>query len=240
MSDSTATAPRTLSQASGEMAMSRLADRLLTLAPQEPLNLTAMQATSMPRPSPAVAAALATSKAISARAAERARRSRSITGLVVDGFVSACALVPYALVALALRLVMARVFFFDGQTRIDGPHVPLNLQDFSFSLVLPVQVKAETLTAFLSQYPPLPIPPVLAAYAVSYAEFILPIMLVLGFATRFAALSLLVMTALIQIYVMPEALWTAHVYWAGMLLVLLSQGAGQVSVDAIIRLIAKR
>lgn len=72
MSDIAAT-PRPLKSVSGDMAMSRLADRLAALAPQEPLNLTAMQATSMPRPSPAVAAAMTTSKAIAARAAERAR-----------------------------------------------------------------------------------------------------------------------------------------------------------------------
>ena len=87
-----------------------------------------------------------------------------------------------------------------------------------------MQVKAETFTAFLTQYAPLPVPPVLAAYLVSYAEFILPVMLVLGLGTRFAALGLLIMTALIQIYVMPQALWTVHVYWAAILLVLLSRG----------------
>lgn len=235
-----ATASRGRHAPNGEMAMARLADRLAAMAPQEPLNLTALQATSMPRPSPAVSAALATSKAISARAAERARRSRSVTGLLVDGFVAACSLVPYAVVALALRLVMARVFFLDGQTRIDGPRLPLDVLDFNFSLVLPAQVRPETFTAFLTQYPPLPIPPVLAAYTVSYAEFVLPILLVLGFATRFAALSLLVMTALISLYVMPQALLSAHIYWAGMLLVLLSQGAGQISVDAVIRYVARR
>jgi putative oxidoreductase len=235
-----ATASRGRHAPNGEMAMARLADRLAAMAPQEPLNLTALQATSMPRPSPAVSAALSTSKAISARAAERARRSRSVTGLLVDGFVAACSLVPYAVVALALRLVMARVFFLDGQTRIDGPRLPLDVLDFNFSLVLPAQVRPETFTAFLTQYPPLPIPPVLAAYTVSYAEFVLPILLVLGFATRFAALSLLVMTALISLYVMPQALLSAHIYWAGMLLVLLSQGAGQISVDAIIRYVARR
>ena len=235
-----ATASRGRHAPNGEMAMARLADRLAAMAPQEPLNLTTMQATSMPRPSPAVSAALSTSKAISARAAERARRSRSVTGLLVDGFVAACSLVPYAVVALALRLVMARVFFLDGQTRIDGPRLPFDVLDFNFSLVLPAQVRLETFTAFLTQYPPLPIPPVLAAYTVSYAEFVLPILLVLGFATRFAALSLLVMTALISLYVMPQALLSAHIYWAGMLLVLLSQGAGQISVDAVIRYVARR
>ncbi len=73
--------------------------------------------------------------------------------------------------------------------------------------MLPLQVKAETFTAFMTQFAPLPVPPVLAAYMVSYAEFFLPIMLVLGFGTRSPRLGLLIMTAVIQIYIMPEALW---------------------------------
>jgi putative oxidoreductase len=238
MTDYLATAPRPLDNAAGEVAMSRLADRLLAMAP--PGAAANLAAAPMPRPSPAVAAALSTSAKISARAAERARRSRSIVGVTVDSFVSACSFIPYALVALALRLVMARVFFLDGQTRIEGPRVPLNVRDFDFSVVLPLHVKAETFTAFLGHYVALPVPSVLAAYLVSYAEFILPICLVLGFATRFAALGMLIMTALIQIYVMPEALWSTHVYWASILLVLLSMGAGQISVDHIIRFVARR
>lgn len=224
----------------GEQAMARLADRLAAMTPAAPLELTHMQALSMPRPSPAVAAALGTSARIAARAAERARRSRSVVGLMVDGFVGACSLLPYALVALALRLTLARVFFLDGQSRIDGPRVPLTVQDFNFSALLPAQVKAETLTAFLTNVPPLPVPPALAAHVVSYAEFALPILLVLGLATRFAAVGLLALTAMMQLYLMPEALWTVHVYWAAMLAVLISLGGGQLSIDAIIRVIARR
>lgn len=239
MSDIAAT-PRPLKSMSGDMAMSRLADRLAALAPQEPLNLTAMQATSMPRPSPAVTAAMTASKAIAARAAERARRSRSVTGLTIDGFVSACALVPYALVALALRLIMARVFFLDGQARIDGPRIPLQVQDFSFSAMLPTQVRPEAFGGLFTQYPPPPVPPAVVAAVVSYAEFLFPVLLVLGLATRFAALWLLIVTALLQVYVAPQALWSTHIYWAGALLVLLSQGPGQLSFDALIRRIARR
>lgn len=239
MSDIAGT-PRPLKSMSGDMAMSRLADRLAALAPQEPLNLTAMQATSMPRPSPAVAAAMTASEAIAARAAERARRSRSVTGLMIDGFISACALVPYALIALALRLVMARVFFLDGQARIDGPRIPLQVQDFSFSAMLPLQLRPETFGGMFTQYPPLPVPPTLVATIVAYAEFLFPALLVLGFATRFAALWLLIVTVLLQVYVAPQALWTTHVYWAAALLVLLSQGPGQLSLDALIRAIARR
>jgi putative oxidoreductase len=243
MTDILARARRPVDSGNGEAAMARLADRLLAMGPP-PLDLTAAQMTSMPRPSPAVAAALATSRAISARAAERARRSRSIVGLTVDSFVSACSFIPYAVVALALRLVMARLFFLEGQTRISGPRLSLNVQDLlpnlDLSVILPMQVKAETFTAFLAKYPPLPVPPMLSAYLVSYAEFFLPVMLVLGLGTRVAALGLLVITAMIQVYVAPEALWTAHVYWAGFLLVLLSRGAGAISLDNIIRFLARR
>jgi putative oxidoreductase len=140
---------------------------------------------------------------------------------------------------LAFRLLMARVFFLDGQAKVTGPRLPLNVYDFDFSVVLPLQVKAQTFGAFLN-YAALPVSPVLAAYLVSYAEFILPICLLLGFGTRFAALGMLIMTALIQIYVMPQALWTLHVYWAAILLVLLARVPGQISVDHIIRFIARR
>jgi len=237
----------------GEVAMSRLADRLATLAPP-PLELSRMQAVSMPRSSPAVAQALSTSQAIAARAAERARRSRSIVGMTVDGFIAACSCVPYGLVALALRLVMARIFFLDGQSRVDGPlvslhlpaqlpvlsNLPFRLPSLDFSMVLPLQVKADTVADFITQYPPIPLPPALAAYAVSYAEFVLPICLVLGFATRFASLGLLMVTGLIAVFIVPQAFWGEHVYWASILLVLVSLGGGALSFDNVVRLIARR
>ncbi|HEY4141304.1 MAG TPA: DoxX family membrane protein [Pseudolabrys sp.] len=231
---------------SGEAAMARLAERLTSLTP-----VMDLPTNSIMRPSPAVAAALATSAKIAQRAHDRARRSRSIIGLTVDSFISACAFVPYALVALALRLVMARVFFLDGQTKIIG--VPVSLPDpvqnfslqgfslkaFNFSMLVPVDVAPGTIGLFMNKFAALPVSPVIAAYAVGYAEFILPVMLVLGFASRFAALGLLGLTAL-MFFIMPEALWTTHAYWAAILMVLISCGPGQISLDHIIRFIAKR
>src|SRR5690348_4037668 len=165
MSDQFATA--TPGAVSGDQAMSRLADRLAALAPPvAALELSRTQAVSMPR-TPAAAAALTTSAAIAARAAERARRSRSVIGLMVDGFVAACSIIPYALVALVLRLVCARIFFLDGQSRIDGLFVPFRWHDLAVSFVLPLQVKSDAVAAFVTQYHPLPLPPVLAAYAVA-------------------------------------------------------------------------
>ena len=249
MTESSTSLPTLADRANGEAAMARLADRLVAMAPPKDFAPLDLSPKTILRQSPAVAAALTTSRAIAKRADQRARRSRSVIGLTVDSFVSACAFIPYALVALALRLIMARVFFLDGQTRIDGIRLPLNMPDllnldllrgFDFSVVLPMSVRPETFTAFLSQYPALPLPPALAAYVVSYAEFVLPIMLVLGLGTRFAALGLLIMTAMIQVYVMPQALWSVHIYWAAMLTVLLSLGAGQISIDHIIHYVARR
>jgi putative oxidoreductase len=224
-----------LTQDIGAAAMARLADRLAAVAPP-PAMLELTNPMPLPKPSPAVAAALATTRAIAARADQRARRSRSVTGLMVDGFVALCSFIPYALIAFALRLMMAREFFLDGQTLISGPRFSESLYGFNFSAVLPMQVRAETISTFLTQYAALPAPPMLAAYVVSYAEFILPILLLVGFGTRFAALFLLAMTALIDFYVMPSALWTEHIYWAAILLVLVSRGPGALSLDHFIRL----
>lgn len=235
----------------GERAVSRLADRLAAMAPASPA-VAAFDAPPAPR-GYAPPARPAAEEPLVLRppqhapvfdtvrpAPARKRRSRGIVASVVDSFVAACSFIPYALVALALRLVMARVFFLDGQTRVDGPHVGFNLYGYDVSLVLPMQVKTETVFTFLTQYAALPVPGAIAAYLVGYAEFVLPLMLVIGFGTRIAALGLLIMTAMIQVFVLPEALWTAHVYWAALLLVLLSRGPGQISVDHVIRWLSRR
>ena len=155
---------------------------------------------------------------------------------MVDGFVATCSFIPYALVALGLRLVMARVFFLDGQTRIEGPPIPRTTPTASTSpSCCRCRCRPETIADFLT-ITAMPIPPVFAAYLVSYGEFILPIMLLLGLGTRFAALGLLLMTAFFQFYVMPDALWSTDIYWAALLLVLLSRGPGALSLDHFIRL----
>ncbi len=175
--------------------------------------------------------------------------SRSIVALIVDKLVALCAVIPYALVALGLRFVMARIFFLSGQGKIEGPVIPINLNilpissstpGFEFSVVLPAQIKDSTFQMFETQYANLPIAPTVAAYLFTYAEFVLPICLVLGFATRFAALGLLIMTVLLQFYVLPAMWWPAHVYWASILLVLMSVGPGAISIDAIIRYVYSR
>ena len=150
----------------------------------------------------------------------------------IDRLVMACAIVPYAVVALLLRLVMARVFFLSGQAKIEGTRFPLNLQDFSFSVTVPENVRDSVIKLFDAK---IRFVGAALGYAFAYAEFVLPILLVLGLATRISALLLLIMTVLLQVFIAPEALWTTHVYWASILLVLMSLGAGQVSIDHLIR-----
>jgi putative oxidoreductase len=60
-----------------------------------------------------------------------------------------------------------------------------------------------------------------------------PVLLVIGFATRFSALALLFMTLVIEIFVYPDA-WPTHGSWAAIFLMLMMRGAGQVSLDHLI------
>lgn len=67
--------------------------------------------------------------------------------------------------------------------------------------------------------------PVVAAHVATYAEHLFPILPVLGLFTRVAALALLGMTLVIEVFVYPDA-WSTHLSWAGLLLPLIAYGAG--------------
>jgi len=154
---------------------------------------------------------------------------------------AAVAMAAYALVALGLRLIVARVFFIAGQAKILGPTVPIPLvfREGEFSVTLPAEIKQTTFDLFAKDYAALPISPTVAAYLFTYAEFVLPICLVLGFATRLAALALLIMTMLILIYVTQEALWTLQIYLLAILSVLVVVGPGAISIDALLRAVSR-
>ncbi len=62
------------------------------------------------------------------------------------------------------------------------------------------------------------------------AEHALPVLILLGLGTRFAALGLLAMTAVIQLLVYPGA-YPTHGVWAAILLYLMARGPGRVSLD---------
>jgi putative oxidoreductase len=161
------------------------------------------------------------------------QRPHSSFARFVNCLVQLCAIVPYSLAALVLRLVMARIFFVTGQAMIDGPKHPL--KDIDYALTLPVQVREETFRMFEAKLAGTPLSPTVMAYIVSYADFILPILLVLGLATRFAALALIFLTIFIDQYLEPGTFWSLHVYWYAILLMLMSGGAGILSVDYLMR-----
>ena len=219
----------------GAGAMQRLADRLTTLVP--PPAAVPLATPELPAPSPAVTAALEKSAARAAEAKRcAARNSRPLLARLADAFATLCRYaVPYALAGLVVRLVMARVFFLDGQTRALGPQMSVELYGFDLSVIVPLQVKAQVFGSYTALSSLLSVSPLIVANTIAAVQFVLPILLVLGLATRFSALLLLGLTVLLNLHVMPHMLWSAHVYWAALLLVLVSQGAGAISLDQIFR-----
>ena len=98
---------------------------------------------------------------IAGAAPEQAVSPAAIRGGVVDTFVWLCARAVYALLALGLRLVMARVFFLSGQAKIEGPGVPIQWPagGIDLSVTLPAAIKETTFQLFETQYADLPIAP---------------------------------------------------------------------------------
>ncbi len=76
----------------------------------------------------------------------------------------------------------------------------------------------------------------LGAYGTTYAEHLLPILLLLGLFTRLGALGLLGMTLVIQVFVFPEAAvwWQTHIIWVAMALTLIVRGGGLFSLDQLL------
>lgn len=129
------------------------------------------------------------------------------------------ALVPHDLLALVDRVAIGAIFWLSGRTKVDGW---LHVTDGAIEL-------------FRTEYRLPLLPPEIAAHLAAYAEHAFPILLVLGLFTRFAALALLGMTAVIQVFVYPDA-WPTHLSWAGLLLYLVGRGGGRLSLDRLLRL----
>jgi putative oxidoreductase len=72
--------------------------------------------------------------------------------------------------------------------------------------------------------------PLVVAHLTGIAEIILPLLLVLGLATRFAALGLLIMTGVIQL-VVPDGWANFHLYWAAIAIAIIALGPGRLSLD---------
>lgn len=128
---------------------------------------------------------------------------------------------------LALRLALAVPFWRSGLTKWDGF---LNLSAgarYLFAEEFRLHVFGREI--------PYPFPG-LVAHLSGIAEICLPILLVLGLGTRYAAAALLAMTAIIQITV-PDGWANFHLPWAAMALTLLVLGGGRAAID---QLLARR
>jgi putative oxidoreductase len=138
---------------------------------------------------------------------------------LVAGSIALMERVPYAVLGLAARLFPAAVFWRSGQTKVSG-----------------FELKDSAIALFTYEYQLPVIDPVIAAHLAAFAEHFFPTLLVIGLASRFAALALMFMTAVIEIFVFPDA-WPVHGVWATCFLLVIARGPGIFSID---HLIARR
>ena len=150
----------------------------------------------------------------------RGGRFQGIGWLVDRVNIAIRAVAQPSLTQLVLRFALAVPFWRSGVNKWDGflqlNDVAVLLFSSEFKLYLPGG--------------PYDFPaPALMAFLAGSAEILLPILLVVGLATRMAAASLLVMTIIVQLTV-PHG-WPLHVTWAAMALAIMAAGAGRISLD---------
>jgi len=155
----------------------------------------------------------------------------------VDRIVALCSIVPYTLVAIILRLLVARDVFLAGQAKIVGSTL---FAGTGHPITLPAQANDKVLAVFAKLFPDGAVSSAFIAHCFVLGEFILPICLVIGFGTRIAAALLLIATVLLEAYFVPGTLWTIHAYWGAVLLVLMTCGPGPISLDWAVRTLYRR
>src|SRR5215208_86168 len=126
------------------------------------------------------------------------------------GLLSLAETIPLSLVQLAGRVAIFHVFWNSAQTKLAS--WPVTLQLFALEYRVPL------------------LPPDIAAVLATAAELGGAILILLGLLTRFAALALLGLVAVIQLFVFPGN-WAEHLLWASLLLLFLARGAGAFSLD---------
>lgn len=139
--------------------------------------------------------------------------------------------IPHTLIAALGRFSIAAVFWKSGQTKVEG--LVIDLVNGDFQIGWP-HLSDSALALFRYEYALPLVPPELAATMAAFAEHFFPVLLLLGLATRFSALALLVMTLTIQIFVYPDA-YPTHGVWATVLLFLIATGPGKLSLDHLIK-----
>lgn len=138
--------------------------------------------------------------------------------------------IPDSLIALLGRFSIAAVFWKSGQTKVQGFAIDIVGGEFQFGLP---RLSDSVVALFRDEYRLPLLSPELAAQLAAFAEHLFPLLILIGLATRFSALALLVMTLTIQLLVYPDA-YPTHGVWAAVLLFLIAKGPGAVSIDRLI------
>jgi putative oxidoreductase len=121
-----------------------------------------------------------------------------------------------SLFALAIRLYLARVFLFSAFTKLRSWD--------------------STVALFENEYHVPVLSPAAAAFLGTSAELGLPLLLLAGFGTRFAALALFAfnIVAVVAYPDLSDAGFKDHVLWGALMLVLAVYGPGRYSVDRVL------
>ncbi len=138
--------------------------------------------------------------------------------------------IPDGAITLLGRFSIAAVFWKSGQTKVEG--FAIDLVSGTFQIGWP-HLSGSAVALFENEYALPLLPPPTAALIAATAEHLFPVLILIGLATRVSSLALLLMTAVIEIFVYPDA-YPTHGVWATVLLFLIARGPGPLSLDALI------
>lgn len=121
------------------------------------------------------------------------------------------------IVLLTTRILVALVFLHSGLTKF-----------YNFDA---------TIFLFENEYHVPLLSPVIAAYSATFFELTCSVLLIFGLATRLATIPLIVMTLIIQLFIVQNPM---HLYWLNLLAVTLVFGAGCISLDKLVKKCAQK
>lgn len=125
------------------------------------------------------------------------------------------------IVNFSARFYVAFVFFKSGIKKVDDNF----------------KVTEETINLFRDDFKIPYLPPEFAANLAAYAEIFLPVLLVLGFLSRPAALALFILNA-VALYALHTAGWAnpvsnwQHIFWGALFLGIFAYGPSKLSIDS--------
>lgn len=146
---------------------------------------------------------------------------------LIQRFKTLFARIPNSALAFLARFSIAAVFWKSGQTKVQG--FEIDIVSGNVTLGWP-RLSDSVVDLFRDEYRLPLVPPEMAATLAAFAEHVLPVLILLGLATRLSALGLLGMTMTIQLLVYPDA-YPTHGTWAAVLLYLMLHGPGKLSLD---------